>query len=139
MYCPSTTEFGQQSLDQVNQVSGIEAGVVFGKISRDCAGIGICKVTVNTKAVKPDCNCPWSKAILKKDQFGQLAFYFPNKSLSIKNRLKFFNREFFMVGESFVLPPAIAQSLGMQNIVVDAGQYPMVKMQDYICVLFPGN
>ncbi len=129
-------EFFQNGLEEIK---GIKANVVFGKISRDCAGIGICKVTVNTVAGKTNCNCPTAKAIINRDQYGQIGFYFPKKSLSLKSRIKFFQRDYFLVGESFVLPQAVTQGLGLHNPVIEAGEYPMVKRKDYICVMFPAG
>lgn len=127
---------GHRSYETVEEVEGIKANVVFGKISKDCAGIGICKVTVNSAARDTKSNCPAAKAIISKDHYGQIAFYFKLNSMCTKCKNKFFDRDYFLVGESFLLPQAITMSLGLRNPVIEAGEYPMVKMKDYICVIF---
>lgn len=124
---------GNESLEDLN---GVKASVVFGKFSKDCAGIGICKVTVNTSAAKKQNQCQQCKAIIRKRHSGQIEFYFISDSICQKGKRKFFQREFFHVGESFYLPRAVTGWLGMKNPIIKAGDYPMIKRKDHILVVF---
>lgn len=115
---------------------GARANVVFGKLSKDCAGIGICKVIVNAIAATQHSHCQHCKVIIRKRHPDQIEFYFVSDSICQKSRRRFFQREFFHVGESFYLPGAITGWLGLKNPIIKAGDYPMKKMKDYILVVF---
>lgn len=119
------------------KLHGIKSEVIFGKPSKDCAGLGICKVNVNTKSVSTQNDCPASKAIIKTDRFGQVGFYFKNESLCIKARRKYFNSSYFVLGESFVLPKQVIQLMKLKHGVIEAGEYPILKMKSHTLVLFP--
>ncbi len=117
-------------------IEGVRANVVFGKLSKDCAGIGICKVTVNASSIAVEKQCRQSAAIIRKNRYGQIEFYFDPETICQPGKRKFFKREFFHVGESFYLPGEISGWLGLKNPIIQAGDYPMKKTKDYILVVF---
>ena len=138
----STPSVGLNVLNEmdtvVEEINGIKADVVFGKTSKDCAGLGICKVSVTNSVHHSDYDCHKAQAILKKDVYGQLRFYFLTSTICSDCQKKYFPREEFLVGESFVLPKSLARAMDLPCRVIAAGRYPAVKMKDYLLVVFNG-
>lgn len=117
-------------------VKGIRSDVRFGKASRDCAGLGICQVTVNAQTDDNIPTCQKAKALITKAGFGQIAFCFLNDSLCSKSRGKYFHSDHFMLGEPIILPLEVIQMFELKNGIVNTGQYPVFRTPFYTVVVF---
>ncbi len=114
----------------------IKADVVFGRPSKECVGVGICKVTVSAKTNNGPSTCKHAKAVVKKNFFGQLEFYFNNSSINCEKGKMLFQGKYFTILETIVLPAEIRQALGLKIGAIKVGQYPILKMKDTILITF---
>lgn len=115
----------------------ILAEVVYGLSSRDCKGMGICKINAVKKAVSllttGTCNSSFAYLFVINPTTIQLDFLRDSVS-SIQFAERF--AEGFCLEEAFVLPPFITESLAGCKPVLMQGLYPVKLSTAFISVEF---
>ncbi len=100
----------------------IQAEVEFGRPSRGCDGVGICKIIVEPVVDQQGKKCKRTKVQLyKQDHF--LVFHFKRADLCPCLFKKQFRRHYFLVDEPVGIPISVGETIGTLPGVIDPGQY----------------
>lgn len=123
-----------------NNITTIDAEVIFGDPGNKCRGHGICKVYVVAKVAEPDrtCSCIHKAA-------GQ--FHFDHKRHKLVLRLlradicaatweKHFSSDWFQVNDTWIAEADLTLALQLEALVVQPGAYPVVKKGKWVEVWF---
>ncbi|GEM_PF-2512668 len=107
----------------------IQMEIVFGRPSKDCEDIGICRINFVTdlpEAAKEACFCE-TKAIayVQQQRNGQLLFRFPKNQINPKTKITQFANNQFTVPEVFILPAPL-QQLFCPRLLIEAGMYQVI-------------
>ena len=90
-----------------------------GRKSRDCAGFGICKTTV-------DVDIDLNTISVQDDGNGNLLFVFPERFYQTYASTQFSNMK-FVLEEKYVVDTDVVKALGAGSITLAAGTYTVVK------------
>jgi hypothetical protein len=114
-----------------NNITTIDAEVVFGDPGKKCTGQGICRVYVVAKVAEParTCSCIHKAA-------GQ--FHFDHKRHKLVLRMqradisattweKHFSSDWFQVNDTWIAKADLTLALHLEALVVQPGSYPVVK------------
>ena len=113
------------------------AEIVFGTPSKNCEGVGICRMIGPNFQVGKAIICPHVPGYLTLDAGRNiLSVRFPKKHLSIEMVARHFCKRLFKVTESYRVPVYISRMLGIaQSIQILEGQYAVREtMHDWIVV-----
>ena len=113
----------------------IDAEVVFGVFSNNCAGNGICSVTPKRMATNKSCNCCTAKARIYS-YANQLLFCFPLPSLKAHLRKKHFSDKLFLQEETLIVPDLICNEFDLESYPIYHGFYPIEHWKENLLVLF---
>lgn len=115
----------------------IQMEIVFGRPSKDCADIGICRINLITDlptSSKEGCDCGnIAIAFVQQQRNGQLLFRFPKNQLTPKTIDTQFVDNLFTVPEPYILPDLL-QALFCPRILIEAGRYPITEIDDLLIV-----
>jgi hypothetical protein len=120
-------------------VTPILVEVVYGLVSRDCRGMGICKLNaVESKdAPRENSACGSSLAYLEVHADGQkVSLNFLKETISAPQIEMRFGNGHFELAELFEAPQPLAQRCGREAISLAAGKYPISHTDQYIVVDF---
>jgi hypothetical protein len=120
-------------------VTPILVEVVYGLVSRDCRGMGICKLNaVESKDVtQTNSACGSSLAYLEVHAGEQkVSLNFLKESISALQLEMRFGNDHFELAEPFEVLPPLAQRCGREAISLAAGKYPISHTDQYIVVDF---
>lgn len=117
--------------------SPIQMEIVFGRPSKDCEDIGICRINFVTdlpEAAKETCFCE-TKAIayVQQQRNGQLLFRFPKDQINPKTKITQFANNQFTVPEPYILPEPL-QQLFCPRLLIEAGRYPITDNGTYLLI-----
>ena len=122
---------GSRPCDFITPVASkpIQMEIVFGRPSKDCEDIGICRINFVTdlpETVKQQCIFD-TKAIVyvQQKRNGQLLFRFPKNQLNQKTKTTQFANNQFTVPEVFILPAPL-QQLFCPRLLIEAGTYQVI-------------
>jgi hypothetical protein len=90
-----------------------------GRKSRDCAGFGICKTTV-------DIDIDFNTISVQDDGNGNLLFIFPERFYQTYASTQFNNMK-FILEENYAVDNDVVKALGGRSITLAAGTYSVVK------------
>jgi len=116
---------------------GVLARVNLGSPSKNCLGVGICKIDLlslidqDATSLSP-CS---SIAILKKHEEDRLSIHFKIGSLSSNVKEAHFHGDTFIVEENYILPKAVVQLVGCRPTIF-SGFYQVDKSKDSFIVYF---
>jgi len=116
----------------------IQAGVEFGMPSKDCRGLGICRISlhpIGTRKSNLACSCSQTIASMQLLANGQLQMRFSQSSLPTAIIRQQFINNIFIVQESYTLPAEIAQVIGRTK-VIRPGHYRIEEQGRYFVVHF---
>lgn len=112
----------------------IQANIVIGVASLNCAGHGVCKILAHHE--RAEASCRQALASVQVDGNGRLRMLFP-RDKACKCLLKSqFGKEYFLVEEPFYLPPWLCRQLQMAQCRIAPGQYAMKKTSSFFTVNF---
>lgn len=107
----------------------IQMEIVFGRPSKDCEDIGICRINFVTdlpEAAKAACFCETKAfAYVQQQRNGQLLFRFPKNQISPKTKITQFVNNQFTVPEPYILPELL-QQLFCPRLLIEAGIYQVI-------------
>jgi len=111
--------------------------IVFGRPSKDCRDIGICRASLlaeTPQISKQPCDCEEKViATVKQKRNGQLAFRFPKNQINPKTKITQFANDQFTVPEPFILPESL-QRLFCPRLLIEAGVYPITDEGDSLLI-----
>jgi len=112
------------------------AKVNLGSPSKNCLGVGICKIDLLSIRTTGTSFSPCSAiAMIKKHRDDRLAICFRKDSLSSRNMKTHFHDDTFLVEESYVLPISLVRSLNCQPII-HQGFYRVEECKEFLSVYF---
>ena len=115
----------------------IQMEIVFGRPSKDCEDIGICRINLVTdlpQASEQHCFCKKKAiALVTQQRNGQLLFRFPKNQMSQKTKITQFANRQFTVSEPFILPEPL-QRLFCPRIIIEAGVYAVKEDKDTLII-----
>ena len=115
----------------------IQMEIVFGRPSKDCEDIGICRINLVTdlpQASKQPCYCEKkAMALVIQQRNGQLLFRFPKNQMASKTKITQFANRQFTVSEPFILPDFL-QRLFCPRILIEAGVYEVKEEKHSLIV-----
>ncbi len=112
--------------------------VHFGVPSRNCAGIGICKVDKNPNNVLPI--LPFKRAhanVFLDEVNGTICFAFQKCNLHSLTDKLMFSKDYFQVNETITLPGWLTEAFGMPEVTIEKGIYPLETFENSYIVSFP--
>jgi len=113
---------------------GVLAKVNLGSPSKNCLGVGICKIDLLSLVEQDTSLLPCSSiAILKKYKKDRLSIHFKIDSLSSKAMKVHFQEGTFIVEENYTLPNRIVQLVGCRPKIFK-GFYQIEKTKDSLIV-----
>lgn len=111
----------------------LQAEVVLGVLSKDCRGLGICKIVpTNTLTRK----CSVTTARLEKLSDERLRFSFDAGSICKVLLCRQFLRGKFTMEEDFTLPEFVLTGLELERNVISRGDYPVLNRWGHYHVYF---
>lgn len=135
VYSPSFLKFASNKhLNYLTIQHYIEAEVVFGVFSNNCAGNGICRITPKNATKNNSCRC-CSSTLRIYNYANHLLLYFPASSISQAVREKYFSNNFFLQEEDLEVPITIINKLGMESYTVHQGHYQLWQLQNDVFLL----
>ncbi|GAB5551959.1 MAG: hypothetical protein Sapg2KO_15500 [Saprospiraceae bacterium] len=109
---------------------------ILGLITKKCEGRGICAVGIDPPLDQFDaCHEVRTKISLNED--GALSFHFIKASCKDCTINKYFSQDTFTIEEAFSMPADITHLLGLDNFLIDAGEYELFEAKQSYCVIFP--
>lgn len=114
----------------------VEMEVVFGTPSKNCSGAGICLIA-NRFPKGYAIACPHAPASIHLVSSRELVFRFRKRSLSETAVARFFNRRYFQVEESFLLPKHLVRMWRLSAASVNPGQYLLEEYSQEWRLYFP--
>lgn len=99
--------------------------VVFGTPGRRCEGSGLCRIYTVTGAKRLDPHPRRIPAILVLNPAGKFLIRLNRNDLSEELYHELFQGEFYTLEERFVMPRYFARKLGVEQISIEAGVYPL--------------
>jgi hypothetical protein len=110
---------------------------VYGLISRDCKGMGICKINVvkleNHQPSTSGCGSSLAYLTLEK---AVLSLDFLRETISKEQFALRFAEGNFYLEEPFFLPSELAALLGLSKACLAEGKHPIRYSEDYISIEF---
>jgi len=100
--------------------------VVFGTPGKRCEGSGLCRIYTVTGAKRLDPHPRRIPVILVLNPAGKFLIRLNRNDLSEELYHELFQGEFYTLEEQFVLPKYFARKLGVEQIKVEAGNYPLL-------------
>ncbi len=113
----------------------LNAEIIFGNPNQDCHGHGICLVCF-TEHISIRWKCPNTKARISLNINEELCMLFPYAHLQPEYQAKYFANNRFVITDPYTLPELLANALGLEGRVVQAGEYRVRKMADGLLVNF---
>ena len=110
------------------------AGVILGNPKKDCAGSGICRVTLGPDARLIPCGCPTIPATIKVKDRNQLHFLFKESDLSTTQARIILSRSILSLSSRVGLPSEITEALGSTQAFLATGRYPIKRRGKFISV-----
>lgn len=115
--------------------SAISAEVIFGSLSKNCRGVGICKVDVHGETLSNCKKCPCrASASIEVLSDDSVRFTFRTESLNTFLYNRYFKHDEFPVPEGFVFQPDLLNALSLDTFVVKPGIYP-VTLKDGLAAI----
>lgn len=115
----------------------IMASVVFGTPSKNCEGIGICRMLDAKYTAGIMIKCPHVPGYLSLEaERGVLKIRFPKKFLTSQMVARHFCKRLFKVTESYKVPAHISRALGIKkNIQIAEGTYQVQETAEDLIVV----
>lgn len=127
-----TTESRPCSFNRIVASDPIQMEIVFGRPSKDCEDIGICRINLVTdlpQASKQPCDCAKkTMAYVQQQRNGQLLFRFSKNQINPETIITQFVDQQFTVPEAYILPEPL-QRLFCPRILIEAGCYPIIETE----------
>lgn len=115
----------------------IQMEIVFGRPSKDCADIGICRINLISDlptSSKEGCDCKdTAKAWVQQNRNGQLVFRFPKNQINPNIFNTQFANNYFTVIEDYIFPELL-QDLFYPRIEIKHGHYPITEEKDCLVI-----
>jgi hypothetical protein len=99
--------------------------VTFGRIDRECEGLGICKVTMVQDGARINRACCSGLAVVSLSQKDELELSFLKSGLSESQKQQYFSDNQFVMENGYSFPTDLCQLLGKTEIYFPAGWYPL--------------
>lgn len=118
----------------------VAAEIVFGTPSRNCDGVGLCRMLAPVLLRGREIRCPHATAYCALDvERNVFTLRFPKSFLSHQMVARHFYKRLFNVTESYRVPGHIIHALGLQQVVIIQEGVYMVKetQDDWIVVISP--
>lgn len=115
-----------------------KAEIVFGTPSKNCEGVGICRMIGPNYLAGKEIKCPHVTGYLSLDM-GRNVLYirFSKRSLSSEMVARHFCKRLFKVTEPYKVPVHISRFLGTQQIVmIQAGSYAVRETREDWIIVF---
>lgn len=138
-----STYFKKRDLAQEKRVleTQILVEVVYGLISRDCKGMGICKISaVNSENHQRNTSlCGSSLAYLKKVEDNIIRFDFLRETISKEQFALRFSSGVFYMEEPFCFSSELLSLLGLEYVCIAAGVYSLYHTAQFVGLEFEGS
>ena len=113
----------------------IWAGVKFGTPGRNCAGSGICEVyAIGGGGAKSRCGCLQLGQMTASGQ-DHVLLRFASQALRPRVKKKYFQHDYFLMEEEYILPPLISKALRLKSNTLMSGWHAIRHEGDYIIIL----
>ncbi|MCB9345915.1 MAG: hypothetical protein H6573_00190 [Lewinellaceae bacterium] len=112
----------------------IEANIIIGMASKNCAGHGICKILAHHEGDEK--RCGQVPAIIEIDCHRRLRMLFPKEKICKRLLKSQFLGDNFLVSESFYLPGWLCSQLEFSAFYIPAGSYVLTSQADCYIVGF---
>ncbi|MGA1582861.1 MAG: hypothetical protein ACO4CH_06395 [Saprospiraceae bacterium] len=104
----------------------VKGEVIFGSLSKNCRGVGICKVDVHGEGTTNCKKCPCrATAIIEVRSPDIVRFTFFTESLNTFLYNRYFRHDEFPVPEGFVFNSQLLKVLQIDEFVIKPGVYPV--------------
>jgi len=132
-----TTEKRACQFNRLVASDPIQMEIVFGRPSKDCADIGICRINLISDLPSSSmefCGCDnIAIASVQQQRNGQLLFRFPKNQLKPKTIRTQFADNLFTVPEPYILPDLL-QQLFCPRLLIEADSYRVKEEEDYFVI-----
>ena len=129
-----TTERRACQFERLVASDPIQMEIVFGRPSKDCVDIGICRINLVSdmpSSSKELCDCEnIAIALVQQQRNGQLLFRFPKNQLNKTIIKTQFADNLFTVAEPYILPELL-QRLYSPRLLIEVGSYRVTEEPDY--------
>ncbi len=118
---------------------GIYAEARFGIPSKNCVGLGVCKLELLSSVQswnKPPCVCSKARVLIHETTSDRLCFLFDKTSLSLSTIQQHFSSATFVIHEDFQLSTTMAKQLGKTSYILRQGYYPIIDLEAFYKVIF---
>lgn len=132
-----TTDISVGTMTKASQcfTRSIWAGVRFGMPGKNCAGSGICEVyAIGGGGAKSRCGCLQLGQITANGS-DQVVFRFLNNALRPLTKKKYFQSDYFLIEEEYVLPAYLQKALGLKSDTLATGWHAIRYEGDYVSIL----
>jgi len=115
----------------------VELSIVFGTPSKNCEGIGICRMLDAKYMAGIVIKCPHVPGFLSLEaERGVLSIRFPKKFLTSQMVARHFCKRLFKVTESYRVPAHISRAFGIKkSIQISEGAYQVQETADDLIVV----
>lgn len=115
----------------------ILAYVRLGMACKKCQNYGICEIQMLEKRSEVAAQSKKSSICnIEVTSQKKLQFSFDMSSITSECQEKHFGRGYFRVGEAYIIPIELTESLGLDPITIPVGNYPIVDEGQFKIVLF---
>ncbi|WP_353484445.1 hypothetical protein [Haliscomenobacter sp.] len=122
-----------------NNITTIDAEVVFGDPGKKCSGHGICRVYVVAKVTGSarTCSCAHTVGQFHFDHNRhKLLLRLLRANISAATWEKHFSNDWFQVNDTWIAEADLTLALQLEALVVQPGTYPVVKKGKWVEVWF---
>ena len=119
----------------------VELSIVLGSPSKNCEGIGICRMLDSKYLAGRGIKCPHVPGFLSLDTKRRLLVVrFPKRFLTSQMVARHFCKQLFKVTESYRVPARFVRVFGIQeSIHIMKGNYKVVETEEEMIVMFNGS
>jgi hypothetical protein len=133
-----TINYGSRTVDEKGGQTQILAEVVYGLSSRNCKGMGICKINaVDSPDYQASSSpCGASLAYLQVLNSSTIRFEFLKDSITPEQYALRFASGYFCLEEAFCFSESLLTALGTSKLSIANGTYPIQDSAQFITIDF---
>ena len=109
----------------------LKAEVTFGAPDKNCAGCGICRVSIEFSS---EVQCEFATAYISRIDIDQLEFSFLKKSICPKVRKRHFSDHVFMIEPNCPIPDLIKSHFNLPQKWLQPGVYEVRESKSFLTI-----
>lgn len=118
---------------KIKSALSLRVEVEFGQPSKECAGLGICRIHLHGIALQnllAETRCNRALASVSFTEYGRLIFLFTKSKACKMIKHKFFKAKYFVIKENVTLPDFIIAFCDYKHQSIRMGYYPIIETED---------